>query len=167
MVWQWPNGTTSTKPGNKTPEQANSITLGASQESRSQSSQGLASSADHVRATVLRHGDLLRVHLSIDDGWHVNANPASLDFLIGTQLTVHNQGAALPLTIEYPLGHSVSVGLQQPIRVYSDKTEITAQLPANAPAPLEAAVRIQACSNEGRCLMPSTLQVPVLEGSGA
>src|SRR5262249_23369528 len=50
----------------------------------------LPETADHVRAaaklTADATGDEIVVTLRVDDGYHINANPASLDYLIPTSL---------------------------------------------------------------------------------
>lgn len=171
LAWQWPNisghatraARTRTATGTL---QQDPVARGGPQPFAAGQQAGLAASADHVRVTAFRRGDMLVAHLVIDAGWHINANPASLDFLIPTQLSVRNQDSTLSTSVDYPSGHTVDVGLAQPITVYSDNVRITAALPdSTPPAPLQAALRVQACSNKGRCLMPSTVTVPVLSSS--
>lgn len=172
LIWQWPNirgpgaSTADTEPAQASVS-GQSIQLGAPRPFAAGQPGGVINSADHVRVTVLRRGDRLVAELRVDAGWHINANPASLDFLIPTRLTVISGGTPVPVTTDYPRGHNIDLGLAQPIAVYSDEVRITAMLPDGVPAaPLQAALRVQACSNDGRCLMPSTLEVPVLD-SGA
>jgi hypothetical protein len=44
----------------------------------------------------------LAVHLSVDEGWHVNANPASFPFLVATTVEVIDGSHAA--AIRYPEG---------------------------------------------------------------
>lgn len=164
LAWQWPRIMTSSAPANK---QAAAAT-GASAQSLSYANNqspgtALAQSADHVRVLALRDGDDVTARITIDDGWHINTNPASLEFLIPTALSLTANGKPLDASVSYPEGETIDVGLDKPIDVFSHRVEITAQ-PANAPAnaPIQAVVRVQACSNKGRCLMPSTLRIQAL-----
>jgi len=103
----------------------------------------------------------LRVTLDIAGDWHVNANPASLDFLIPTVLSADTDaGATVPLTVDYPAGRDIDSGLgDAPWRVYDDGSVITATLPeASATEPLSVAVQVQACHDSGRCLKPDTVR---------
>ena len=132
------------------------------------SSTGLAQSADKVRTHVLWTGEAdspaLEVHLEIAQGWHVNANPASLKFLIPTEVSVTSAGTQLPFASVYPRGEDSGIRLEgTAILVYSDGAVIrvtpqqeTRVLPSEDGA-MEIATRIQACSDEGICLAPSTL----------
>lgn len=170
LVWQWPAmAGSAASPAQTAPARATSHdpVTSASQQAASvrQSGDGL-NSADHVRVMVLLHGDTLVAQLQVDDGWHINANPASFDFLIPTQLSLQSRGKPVPTTVEYPQGRTIDLGLARPITVYSGQVRIKATLPDGAPAtPLKAALRIQACSDDGRCLRPSIVKVPVLTGS--
>lgn len=101
----------------------------------------------------------LRVTLDIAGDWHVNANPASLDFLIPTVLSAR-AGSPVPLTVDYPAGRDIDSGLgDAPWRVYDDGSIITATLPeANVASPLTVEVQVQACHDSGRCLTPDTVR---------
>jgi len=155
VIWQWPAITGAPE---QTPSRAAPVATATD-------TNGAASSADHVQATAQYANGRLTAYLQIDAGWHVNANPASLEFLIPTEMTLLSQGTPLTARIAYPAGRTLDVGLAQPISVYSDRTKLTAELPAHAAdQALTAAIRIQACSDGGRCLMPSTLSIPVTEG---
>lgn len=170
IAWQWPDTTTPTaraaSGSNTTADDANRAARSDTPAFGSRTHNKLAHSAAHVRVTAIRSNGKVRVHLNIDPGWHVNANPASLAFLIPTQLTLHRKGSQVPATVTYPEGHTVDVGLTRPIRVYSHEVRITATLADMTRAtPLTARLRVQACSNEGRCLVPSTINVPFLSAA--
>ena len=60
----------------------------------------LDGTADHVRITGIDVGDHKAVvTVVVDPGYHINANPASLDYLIPTSLNVTNRR---PLRVVYP-----------------------------------------------------------------
>lgn len=132
---------------------------------------GLARSASKVDVKATLVGDSadapdIKVQLLVADGWHVNAHPASLDFLVPTTITAQAGDQTLPLAIAWPDGHASGIELGgTEIMVYSDNTTIPVRLkPAAAQATRTTAqlvlkVRVQACSNKGICLPPSTLTV--------
>jgi len=111
-------------------------------------------------------GRAVDVVLDIDDGWHVNANPASLDSLVPTEVSARVGGHGVPATVTYPPGRDSGVSLDdKPIAVYDDGTIVTVELPAGAMrrvasgSPLTLDVRAQSCSDDGTCLAPATLPV--------
>src|SRR5579864_716773 len=56
-------------------------------------------SADHVHVSAGRAGDSILILLRIDPGYHVNANPASEEYLIPTSIAFEH---VAPKRIEYP-----------------------------------------------------------------
>lgn len=164
LAWQWPRITGAPAPANTQPAAtANSPAQSFAFADTQSSGTALAQSADHVRVLALRDGDTVTARITIDDGWHINTNPASLEFLIPTALTLHSNDKPLDATVSYPAGETIDVGLDQPIDVFSDSVDIVAQTEnAAANAPIQAVVRVQACSNKGRCLVPSTIKMPAL-----
>lgn len=122
---------------------------------------GLATSASKVdvSAEYIHAGEdapRIRVQLAIADGWHVNANPASLDFLVPTTIDAD----AGTLDIDWPDGHDSDIELGgTSIQVYSGNTTIPVRLDAAAAESVTLRVRVQACSDSGLCLPPSTLSV--------
>jgi len=113
----------------------------------------LPRSGDHVHARLLPAPGQVRdgavVQLRIDPGWHVNANPASLPFLIPTTVEAA-AGAALPGVV-YPPGQPFHPDFaREPLHVYAGTLEIP--LPAGTgEQPL--ALHVQACDTQ-RCLPP-------------
>jgi hypothetical protein len=96
-----------------------------------------------------------RMAVTITEGWHVNANPASDDFLIATELA--GEGAELAQLV-YPAGESVRFAFaEEALSVYQGKVEIRGRLRATGD---EAALvlRFQPC-DESRCLPPEELKV--------
>ncbi|MGH7338189.1 MAG: protein-disulfide reductase DsbD domain-containing protein, partial [Myxococcota bacterium] len=116
----------------------------------------LPRSGDHVRARLVRmpEADPARfaVHLAIDDGWHVNANPASFAFLVAT--AVERIEGGTPLEIRYPKGESFQPDFaDEPIQVYEGAVEIPVSLSDGASGSPRLAVRFQAC-DDAQCLPP-------------
>jgi hypothetical protein len=108
------------------------------------------------------------VVLTVAKGWHVNANPASLDFLIPTTVEVSAPQVRLHLAPDYPPGKRINAGLgSEKIAVYEGRVEIPARLKVEGLPPdgtrgtLAVSVRTQACNDTGRCLAPTTLRTTV------
>ena len=131
----------------------------------------MPSSADKVRITARIEpaggqaaSSAVMVRLDIRKGWHVNANPASLPFLIPTVEKVSIAGKPVALDIAYPRGRNSHIVLQgTAIRVYDDGTVLEALLSRQgqdrfkATGSLILAVTVQSCSDKGICLPPATL----------
>ncbi|MES1930942.1 putative Thiol:disulfide interchange protein DsbD [Salinisphaera dokdonensis CL-ES53] len=119
-------------------------------------------SAAHVDLDASREGDTIQIALDIVSKWHINANPASFDFLIPTDIKVFANGVLLSTELAYPPGDELDVGLEDPIRVYSGKVKLIAALDkvADNDIPTVQAV-VQACNDSGLCLPPSTLSTSI------
>ncbi|GAN80755.1 Disulphide bond corrector protein DsbC [Acidocella aminolytica 101 = DSM 11237] len=107
---------------------------------------------------------VLVVRLDIRKGWHVNANPASLPFLIPTVEKATIAGSPVALDIAYPRGRNSHIVLQgTAIRVYNNGTVLKASLSGQvldrfkATGSLILRVAVQSCSDKGICLPPATL----------
>lgn len=135
--------------------------LYAASESSAAPSSGLAQegfSAAHVDLDAFREGDTIRVELDVEPHWHINANPASFDFLIPTEVDVLADDVRLAADVAYPTGDEIDVGLDSPIRVYSGTVQLTANLAEPVDTVLATVkVVVQACNDSGLCLPPSTL----------
>jgi uncharacterized protein len=124
-------------------------------------------SAAHVKATA--HGtshadrDEILVTLTIDPSFHVNANPASADYLMPTVVTIASAPGA---KIAYPPGQVFKPKfLPEGISVYEGSVVIRAELPkgslaSTASMPLQ--IEVQACTDQ-ICLPPAILSVPLVE----
>lgn len=132
---------------------------------------GLADSADEVGFHVKWQAQpakqkipSLSVTLVIAPGWHVNAHPASLEFLVPTTASGTVNGQVVKLDTRYPAGVDSGIRLNgKAIQVFDSGVTI-------AMKPIEAAwalireagqltvrLRVQSCSDKGVCLAPSTL----------
>ncbi len=124
----------------------------------------LFGTAEHVRiAHALRQSPTtVAVTLEIDDGYHVNANPASDDYLIPTAMSfegikvVH---VAYPQAVLFKPSFSDTA-----IAIYEHKPVIVATFDAaalNDVEVLRGTVTVQACNDE-LCLPPSKLPVSII-----
>jgi uncharacterized protein YyaL (SSP411 family) len=122
----------------------------------------LPRSEDHVRVRLTWSEDApgrVAVRMTIDEGWHVNANPASLPFLVPTRVDLQDGVAAAG--IEYPGGRTFQPDFApEPLRVYAGEVAIAVRLAEPLAAPLGASVRYQAC-DERSCLPPSVSRAEV------
>mgnify|MGYP000155320354 FL=1 len=132
---------------------------------------GLADSSDKVRLKVVGENKALTgdtgeivVSLDIEPGWHVNANPASMEFLIPTVASSSVNGQSLEIPTQYPRGRVSDITLgATDLEVYDDDASIrllpdekqTAMV--KEAGKLDMTVRVQACSDEGICLAPADL----------
>jgi uncharacterized protein YyaL (SSP411 family) len=129
------------------------------------SSAPLFGTAAHVRAegSFARAGALIeaQVVLHVDPGYHVNANPATHDYLIPTSVTY--QGLTNARTV-YPKPTRIFPGFTSGgLDVYEGTVVLRSEIPlSEAPHAdeLEASVAVQACTT-GSCLQPVSLRVRV------
>ena len=99
--------------------------------------------------------------------WHLYANPVAHDDLEGARTTVdvYADGKKLAAKVTYPKGTVEKDDRGATYRVYEGEVTIAAII-ARAKddvSPLELRVKVQACTSgeDGRCLLPATLKVPV------
>jgi len=92
--------------------------------------------------------------LDIAPGWHINANPASFDFLIPTSVDVRENSGKAEVKPAYPEAHAMTTPLGD-IKVYEGKVSIPVKmrLPESTEN-LRLLVRAQACKDT-TCLAPS------------
>lgn len=108
------------------------------------------------------------VRLSIDNGYHVNANPASYSYLIATELVVPPKDGVTAGSVSYPSALKKKFEFAEgELAVYEGHVELktTLQAAASAPKgerPIAATLRVQAC-NDQVCYPPGTinLQIPI------
>jgi len=97
------------------------------------------------------------VDLRIEAPWHVNANPASLPFLVPTELSA--QGGALR-RVRYPEGEEVRVSFaDETLSVYRGRVRIEGEVDVKEGAFPRLKLTYQAC-DEARCVAPVTEEVP-------
>jgi uncharacterized protein len=125
-------------------------------------------SADHVRvaasAMSTHDGDEVLVTIKVDDKFHINANPASFDFLIPT--SVEFKGVT-PTEIDYPKPVRFTAKFApEGLNVYEGSIAIVANFPKDSLRGIKSvqgAVTAQACTDQ-ICLPPSTLPISTAAG---
>jgi len=114
--------------------------------------------------------------LEVAKGWHVNANPASPDYMVPTTVEVTGASGVSAGKPEYPAGRSLKLGFEDSqVSVFDGRLAIQVPLTAlakaaNGPRSLHGKLRFQAC-NDQLCLTPASvpfqLQVVVSGGAAA
>jgi uncharacterized protein len=98
-----------------------------------------------------------RLTLAVAPGWHVNANPASAEFLVPTR--VETRGATLR-ALRYPPAKKIKPSYaEEAVAVWEGTVEVTGELRPEGDAESAAlAVTYQACDAD-RCLRPLTREI--------
>ena len=114
-----------------------------------------------------------RVKISIAEGWHVNANPPSLDYMIPTEARVTAAGGLSTGPPVYPEPRKAKLSFEESeLLVYDGQTTIEIPVTATPTAALgermlEGKIQFQAC-NDQVCLAPAsvafTIPVRVVAG---
>jgi DsbC/DsbD-like thiol-disulfide interchange protein len=127
---------------------------------------------DHLRAQVFLPVDRLpaggscrfAVVLDVENGWHINANPAAFEFVKPTVVSVQAKHGTKAEKIDYPAGREQRVeGFDGPLRVYEGRVVLfgTLTVPKEAARQTEEVtveVRFQAC-NDQQCVAPKTAKL--------
>lgn len=109
------------------------------------------------------------VLLTIQSGYHLNANPPTYPYLIATALEIKpGEGVSVgKVTYPPPITGKFAFA-EKPLAVYEDQTQLKAELKADKAAQkgnrsLDATLRIQACDDQV-CYPPGKidLQIPVV-----
>ena len=106
------------------------------------------------------------VVIDVAEHWHVNANPANVEGLIPTMLTLPSTASIVIDRIVYPKGATMKVSWSDgPVSLYTGHTVIFAEGHVNAavqpgPVKLEGSLRYQAC-NDQVCIAPKTIPVVI------
>lgn len=139
---------------------------------RAQEAAGLRPSATKVRLSValstakIPAGSTFKaaVILSIDEGWHINSNTPTYDYLIGTNLQLQPKEGVILTDVQYPEGKDLKFAFaDNALNVYENTVTIFLTLKVSEKFPktndtLVASVTVQACDNQV-CLAPSTIPV--------
>ena len=124
------------------------------------------STADHVHATaaIAPDKDEIEITLKIDQGYHVNANPASLDYLIPTSVSFAHLS---PIRVHYPKALSYTPSFAgRPLDVYNGVVSFIASFANgsfNKAPTIRGNVTVQAC-NDQICLPPANLPIAATTG---
>lgn len=110
-----------------------------------------------------------RLRVTIAGGWHINANPASPDYMIATTVEVSPTGGVSAGAPRYPEAKQLKVAFDESqIAAYGGEIEIVLPLAAAADAAagartLEGALKFQAC-NDQVCIAPATVRFSIPVG---
>ena len=102
---------------------------------------------------------LIAIELQVKDGWHINANPSSPDFLVPTTVELKSKQKVKLTKVKFPKHHVLKVqGFDEPYHVYDGNMIVYGLLEIEEPATsktaeLEFHVRFQGC-NSSQCLAP-------------
>ena len=106
------------------------------------------------------------VRLQVQNGYHINANPASFPFLIATELQVPPASGITVSLVTYPNPLTKTFAFNdQPLKVYEGDTSVKAMLKATPAAQsgkhnLSAKLRVQACDDQV-CYAPGTIDLTI------
>ena len=97
-----------------------------------------------------------RLVVEVAPGWHIQANPASEEFLLPTEVAA--EGGAEVRNLRYPQGEEIPAGFAggRPLAVYTGRVEVTGEVSGHG----RLAVRFQLC-DDARCLPPAEQAVAV------
>jgi hypothetical protein len=157
---------------NETTNQSAHTSVNQSSSDTTSSTSGKMPPADVVRAEAsnveVKAGGAAdaSVKLTIANGYHINANPASASYLIATELTAEPSEGITPNKPVYPASTKRKFAFApDPLDVYEG--EATIKLPLNAAGnakkgahTLKGKLRIQAC-DEQSCFQPKNIELSI------
>jgi DsbC/DsbD-like thiol-disulfide interchange protein len=106
------------------------------------------------------------VRLTIQSGYHVNANPPTFPYLKATALEISPSDGVSVAFVTYPNGLNKKFAFaEQPLAVYEGATDLKATLKSDKAAKkgersIPARLRIQACDDQV-CYPPGTLELAI------
>jgi hypothetical protein len=106
------------------------------------------------------------VRLQIQNGYHINANPATFPYLIATELQLTPANGISVDFVRYPDALTKKFSFaEQPLKVYEGETIVQAMVKAGPAAEtgrhnLSAKLRVQAC-DDAVCYAPGTMDLSV------
>jgi hypothetical protein len=159
---RWPNAIVAV---NRYPVASSAAGSASATPANSRTNLAPASSADHVHATAVARtaGDHeeITVTLLVDKGYHVNANPASFDYLIATRVAFVDESG---VRVSYPEATLIKPRFApEGLKVYEGEVTISASVKKDAFAhgAIEGAeLKVQACTDE-ICLPPAALPLSI------
>lgn len=100
----------------------------------------------------------IRILIEVEEGWHINANPATIPDLIPTTVNIQTD-AESSYTVSYPKAEHLKTPLGD-LDVYSGTVELLASVKTKSLDGLRALIELQACKEE-TCYAPSLIAVSV------
>ncbi len=104
------------------------------------------------------------VTLKIEEGWHINSNTPTYDYLIGTVLDLQQREGVIITDLRYPEGKKLKFGFaDDSLSVYEGSPTIffTVKLSEKTPIgkdTLRSKLQVQACNNQV-CIAPASVDV--------
>lgn len=143
------------------PESASGLLLAASILIEGEALEPHYAARGKVRVSSSLKERTLSVTISIQQGWHINADKVLNEYLIPTSLSAVETRCVVIDSVQFPPAQQVQLGFQKdPLLVFDGAITVTANLrypdPECAIAKLQ--LRIQACSDEV-CLSPANIQL--------
>ena len=119
-------------------------------------------------AVQLVAGESVEVPISVavSEGYHLQANPASEDYLIPTRLELKTSGGVTVGKISYPPGKPYRLnGAEKDLQTYNGNFKITVLLKASGAAALgkrtlQGRLHYQACDSK-TCLFPASVPLTI------
>jgi DsbC/DsbD-like thiol-disulfide interchange protein len=107
---------------------------------------------------------VIEVELTMDDGWHLYANPVGNKDLLPNQVVVSASANKKPIDakVEYPKGKLFKDATLGDYYIYEDKVtiKVTVDRSALGSAPVDLKVAVQAC-NSTTCKTPADIKLSV------
>ena len=99
--------------------------------------------------------------VTLEPGWHLNANDPDRPYLIPTSLEIDPPAGTTIESLRYPeaVVRSLAFAAGRPLRLYEGTFTIRGRLAGPPPRRFTARLSYQACNDE-TCLPPRTLPVP-------
>ncbi len=106
-------------------------------------------------------GSELTLTVTLERGWHLNANDPDRPYLIPTTLEITPPAGSTVESIRYPdaVVHSLAFAAGTTLRLYEGTFAIRVKMAGALPPRFDAQLAFQACNDE-TCLPPATLAVP-------
>jgi len=114
-----------------------------------------------VSPTTESSASALTLTVTLERGWHLNANDPDRPYLIPTTLEIDPPDGIRIESIQYPdaVVRSLAFAAGAPLRLYEGTFVLRVRLGGPVPRRFDARLGYQAC-NEETCLPPKTLAVP-------
>jgi DsbC/DsbD-like thiol-disulfide interchange protein len=108
---------------------------------------------------------VVKITMTIEDGWHAYANPVGNDDFTGSQTKVTVEGKTKPeeLQVDYPKGTLTKDKTVGDFFVYEGTVVIKATVARakDETSPLKFKVKFMTCNDKGMCLLPTTVELSV------
>lgn len=136
--------------------------------SQARNSAGKVSVDAKLSQNVVPAGSSFRVAVlvNIEDGWHVNSNQPTLDYLIGTTFSLDEISGFSVLDSQYPEAEMLTFNFaEEALAVYEGEVPVFLNIQTSDTLKpgrydIKGRARVQACNDEV-CLAPSTIDVSI------